>query len=191
MGGVDKGLQLYLGEPLASHALRRLQPQVGRCMINANRNLAQYSAWGVPVCTDAESSASAHLGDFPGPLAGWLAALEQCQTPYLVTVPCDSPLFPADLVTRLAQALVGQDLDLALAATQAEGAVQNQPVFCLMKITLAPQLTSFLLQGQRKIDRWTHQQRHAVVVFDDASAFVNVNTSHQLAGLPLRNSEPG
>ena len=49
MGGVDKGLQNFNGTPLALHALMRLQPQVGELMINANRNLAAYESFGVPV----------------------------------------------------------------------------------------------------------------------------------------------
>ena len=95
MGGVDKGLQNHLGMPLAMHALLRLGPQVGEIMINANRNLGAYEAMGVPVWPDT-------LPDYAGPLAGFLAGLEHCETPYLVTVPCDSPLFPDDLVQRLA-----------------------------------------------------------------------------------------
>ena len=98
MGGVDKGLQNHHGVPLALHALLRLAPQVGLTMINANRNLAAYESMGVPVWPDA-------LADFAGPLAGFLAGLEHCDTPYLVTVPCDSPRFPEDLVARLASAL--------------------------------------------------------------------------------------
>ena len=94
MGGVDKGLQGFRGMPLAMHALFRLQPQVGETMINANRNLSAYESMGVPVWPDA-------LPDYPGPLAGFLAGLERCETPYLVVVPCDTPLFPEDLVERL------------------------------------------------------------------------------------------
>jgi molybdenum cofactor guanylyltransferase len=93
MGGVDKGLQNHQGVPLALHALLRLQPQVGELMINANRNLGAYESMGVPVWPDAQS-------DFPGPLAGVLVGLERCETPYLVTVPCDTPNFPLDLVPR-------------------------------------------------------------------------------------------
>ena len=53
MGGVDKGLQPFHGVPLALHALRRLQPQVGSVLLNANRNLDTYAAFGVPVWPDA------------------------------------------------------------------------------------------------------------------------------------------
>ena len=92
MGGVDKGLQTHLGMPLAMHALLRLASQVGETMINANRNLGAYESMGVPVWPDA-------LPDYPGPLAGFLDRPRALRdTPYLVTVPCDSPLFPEDLV---------------------------------------------------------------------------------------------
>jgi molybdopterin-guanine dinucleotide biosynthesis protein A len=55
MGGIDKGLQLFLGIPLALHALERLSPQVGRIAISANRNLAEYEAQGAPVWPDASN----------------------------------------------------------------------------------------------------------------------------------------
>ena len=87
MGGVDKGLQNHRGMPLALHALLRLQPQVGEVMINANRNLGAYESMGVPVWPDVRA-------DYPGPLAGLLVGLERCETPYLVSVPCDTPNFP-------------------------------------------------------------------------------------------------
>jgi molybdopterin-guanine dinucleotide biosynthesis protein A len=176
MGGVDKGLQIYRGIPLAMHALLRLSPQVGHMMINANRNLAAYESMGVPVWPDA-------LPDFAGPLAGFLAGLERCETQYLVSVPCDSPLFPEDLVTRLAQGLVEADADIAMAKTLEPDGEQVQPVFCLMKSTLMESLVRFTLDGGRKIDRWTAQHRCAEVLFDDAQAFVNANTLAELRQL--------
>src|ERR1700761_8879843 len=108
MGGVDKGLQLHLGTPLALHALNRLRPQVAGLMLNANRNLEVYEAMGAPVWPDEPA-------DFAGPLAGMLAGLSHCPTPYLATVPCDSPDFPLDLVARLMQGLTDADVDMATA----------------------------------------------------------------------------
>ena len=176
MGGVDKGLQNHLGMPLAMHAVMRLMPQVGAVMINANRNLGAYESMGVPVWPDAQA-------DYPGPLAGILAGLEQCETPYLVTVPCDTPNFPADLVARLAAAMHESDAEIAMAATRENGAVQVQPVFCLISTTLLESLVKFLHAGQRKIDRWTALHRCAEVVFDDAAAFFNANTLEELQRL--------
>jgi molybdopterin-guanine dinucleotide biosynthesis protein A len=176
MGGVDKGLQNHQGLPLAMHALMRLEPQVGHIMINANRNLGAYDAFGVPVWPDA-------LPDYPGPLAGFLAGLERCETPYLVTVPCDTPNFPADLVQRLGGELVARDAEIAMAATRTVDGVQVQPVFCLMKSTLMESLVRFTHEGQRKIDRWTAQHRCVDVVFDDEAAFFNANTPDELRQL--------
>lgn len=180
MGGVDKGLQPHLGKALAQHALDRLRPQVGPLMINANRNLDPYSAFGVPVIADA-------LADYPGPLAGMLAGLEHCRTPYLATVPCDTPNFPLDLVARLAQALDEHDADVAMVATsEADGTEQVQPVFCLLKATLRTNLAEFLHAGERKIDRWTGQQRCVRVVFTEAREFFNANTREDLEQLRAR-----
>ena len=176
MGGADKGLQNYRGVPLALHALLRLGPQVGHVMLNANRNLGAYEALGAPVWPDA-------LPDFAGPLAGFLTGLEQCETPYLVTVPCDSPQFPLDLVARLAQALEAQDAEIAMAATLEDGVMRTQPVFCLMKAQLMESLVRFTAAGERKIDRWTAQHRCVEVPFEDAQAFFNANTLAELQQL--------
>jgi molybdenum cofactor guanylyltransferase len=176
MGGVDKGLQNHKGVPLALHALLRLQPQVGELMINANRNLGAYESMGVPVWPDTQS-------DYPGPLAGVLVGLERCETPYLVTVPCDTPNFPLDLVERLAQALHAEEADLAMAATREDGVVTPQPVFCLLKSELLESLIKYLQSGQRKIDRWTALHRVATVLFEDAAAFDNANTIEELQRL--------
>lgn len=176
MGGVDKGLQNHNGIPLAMHALLRLQMQVGNVMINANRNLGAYESMGVPVWPDA-------LPDYPGPLAGFLAGLEHCETPYLVTVPCDTPNFPLDLVERLAAALDANGADIAMASTVEDGQVQVQPVFCLLKASLMESLVQFTQSGQRKIDRWTAQHRCVEVPFDDPDAFFNANTLAELQQL--------
>ena len=176
MGGVDKGLQNHLGTPLALHALLRLGPQVGEVMINANRNLGAYESMGVPVWPDT-------LPDYAGPLAGFLTGLERCETPFMVTVPCDSPRFPLDLVERLADGLDSQQAEIALAATREGDATRVHPVFCLMTTSLLESLVRFTQGGHRKIDRWTAQHRCIEVVFDDAAAFANANTASELRQL--------
>ena len=176
MGGIDKGLQPYRGEPLARRALGRLAPQVGRLILNANRHLEAYAAMGVPVWPDT-------LPDRPGPLAGFLAGLAHCETPYLVTVPCDAPHFPDDLVVRLATALNLAQADLVIAATRDGAALRTQPVFCLMKRDLLDQLAAFVAGGGRTAADWAARQRGIVLPFDDPAAFVNVNTLSELAQL--------
>ena len=190
MGGVDKGLQDLDGVPLALHALRRLQGQVGRVALNANRHRQVYEAFGAPVWPD-------DLPDHPGPLAGFLAGLGRCGTPFLLTVPCDTPLFPLDLADRLARALGTADAELAVAgAPQADrhGAIslRPQPVCCLMRTDLLGSLREFVAGGGRKIDAWTAGHRTVLVPFDrpgdDPDAFRNANTHDELDALRGRSS---
>ncbi len=181
MGGVDKGLQNFNGLPLALHTLMRLQPQVGQMMVNANRNLSAYESFGAEVFPDT-------MADFAGPLAGFLTGLERCETPYMVSVPCDTPLFPDDLVARLSQALVRDQADIAMvAAPEEDGRLRTQPVFCLMKAELLESLVQFLEKGGRKIDAWTARHKTVLVNFDQPGdrpkAFFNANTLAQLHAL--------
>jgi molybdopterin-guanine dinucleotide biosynthesis protein A len=174
MGGADKGLQNFRGMPMAMFTLMRLMPQVGEVMINANRNLAAYESFGVPVWPDS-------LSDFAGPLAGMLTALERCESDYLVTVPCDTPLFPQDLVARLAEALERDDAEIAMAsAPEEDGQMRAQPVFSLIRRELMESLVRFTQGGGRKIDAWTGQHRTVLVPFADAGAFRNANTLVEL-----------
>jgi molybdopterin-guanine dinucleotide biosynthesis protein A len=183
MGGVDKGLQTFRGMPLALHTLLRLGPQVGEAMVNANRNLAAYESFGVPVWPDASA-------DYAGPLAGFLVALERCETAYLVTVPCDTPLFPSDLVARLTEALEREGADIAMAAAREEdGQLRPQPVFSLLRHELMESLVRFTQGGGRKIDAWTAQHKTVLVPFDrpedEPAAFFNANTLAELHKLEL------
>jgi molybdopterin-guanine dinucleotide biosynthesis protein A len=185
MGGVDKGMQNFNGIPMALHTLLRLQMQVGQIIINANRNLAAYESFGAAVWPDV-------LEDYAGPLAGFLTGLERCETPYLVTAPCDTPLLPLDLVARLAQALEREQADIAMASapeTDEQGQVQvrTQPVFCLLRVDLLESLVAFTHNGGRKIDAWTAKHKTVVVPFDlpgdDPNAFANANTMAELQRL--------
>ena len=190
MGGVDKGLQNFNGTPLAMHALNRLRTQVSAVMVNANRNLSAYEAFGAPVWPDG-------LADYAGPLAGFLTGLERCTTPYLLTVPCDTPLFPLDLADRLGEALLAGSAEIAMAsapetAAESDGAsaLRPQPVFCLLRATLRESLLRFTAEGGRRVDRWTAQQRTVFVPFDRPGeapdAFFNANTLAELHALESR-----
>ncbi|MFM2398119.1 MAG: molybdenum cofactor guanylyltransferase MobA [Pseudomonadota bacterium] len=173
MGNVDKGLQNFRNAPLALHALMRLGPQVNNVMINANRNLSAYEGFGVPVILDSRA-------DYPGPLAGFEAGLAQCQTEYLLTVPCDVPFLPADLAERLLNAALLADKPIAYPIT----GKQPQPVFCLMRTDMLHSLTKFMDKGERKIDIWTAQGGCVEVPFDDCpQAFENANTLEELRAL--------
>ena len=178
MGGADKGLQPWRGLPLAQHVLQRLQPQVGAVLLNANRHLTRYADWGLPVVADP-----ADLG-YAGPLAGMLAGLQSCTTPYLLSAPCDAPLLPDDLAQRLSFGLLSQGARIAM--PRAGGRLQ--PVFCLMETALRDDLHRFLRTGERKVALWTALHPTAIVDFDETFAFENLNTADDLQRLDLHPS---
>lgn len=173
MGSVDKGLQYFGGRPMAQQVIERLRPQVQQLLINANQNLEAYAAWGAPVWPDA-------ITGFAGPLAGLHTGLLHCQTPLLVTAPCDSPFLPLDLVVKLLAALQSEEADLAVAVTGEGPTRQAQPVFTLARVDVLPHLTAFLSAGGRKVDAWYATLKVAEVVFEDEFAFRNINTLAEL-----------
>jgi molybdopterin-guanine dinucleotide biosynthesis protein A len=168
MGGVDKGLQPLRGKPLAQWALERLAPQVDELLINCNQNLDAYARFGHRLVPD-------EIGGFAGPLAGLHAGLKGASNPLVVTVPCDSPFLPADLVSRLKSELGPNDLAVAKTGDQAH------PVFSLVRTEVLANLEAFLRSGGRKIDAWYASLRAVEVSFDDeADAFRNINTLEEL-----------
>jgi molybdenum cofactor guanylyltransferase len=182
MGGLDKGLQLFNGQPLVRTALQRLAPQVGRLMISANRHLDQYAAEGVAVVTDT-------LPQQPGPLAGLLGGIEHCDTDWLACVPCDAPWFPLDLVARLqmaAQAAPAPALAAVAAVAVSGSAHRIQPVFALVHRDLAARLRDYLASGERRARGWWDSAQAAMAVFEDGPngrAFHNLNTLDALRAL--------
>jgi molybdopterin-guanine dinucleotide biosynthesis protein A len=168
MGGVDKGLQLLHGRPMIAHVLARLARQVDDIVINANQNLERYAAFGHRVVPD-------EIGGFAGPLAGLHAGLGAVSRPLAVTVPCDSPFLPQDLVARLHAELDRNDLAVAKTGEQ------PHPVFALVQCSVAENLRAFLAAGGRKIDAWYASLKVVEVRFDDeADAFRNINTLEEL-----------
>lgn len=180
MGEVNKGLQMLGGASMISHVIQRLEPQVSTLLINANRNIADYATYNYPVISD-------QFEGYAGPLAGIHAGLLACCRPYLLTCPCDSPLIPPNLASRLAQALEENQAQLAVVVCEdresEDHALRAQPVFSLMRSDLAPHLQHFLDQGGRKISLWYASLRVTEVIFDDANAFQNINTRAQLDAL--------
>lgn len=175
MGGVDKGLQPLRGRPMAAHAIERLAPQVDALLINANQNAAAYAALGG---AQPYRIVPDQVGGFAGPLAGLHAGLSAIATPLAVTVPCDSPFLPLDLVARLRAGLEAASAQIAVAKTGA----QAHPVFALVRREVLPHLTAFLAGGGRKIDAWYATLKLTEVAFDDnPEAFSNINTRDELA----------
>jgi molybdenum cofactor guanylyltransferase len=177
MGEVDKGLQPFRGKPMVAHAIERLLPQCDELVINANRNLDTYAAFGHRVIPDA-------IDGFAGPLAGLHIGMTHATHPLIVTAPCDSPFLPLDLVQRLLDGLQKENADLAVAKTFN----QPHPVFCLTKTAMAPHLHAFLASGQRKIDKWYATLKVVEVPFDDEeAAFANINTVEELSAMESKS----
>lgn len=180
MGGIDKGLQEFRGEPMVAQVIRRFAPQVDALIVNANQNIERYAEFGHPVVPDV-------ITGYAGPLAGLHAGLNACRTPLLVTSPCDSPFLPLDLVARLHEALEREGADLAVART----GEQSHPVFSLVRRHVLPGLTDFLDGGGRKVDLWYSALKVVEVSFDDQpDAFANINTLNELAALAVRPDTP-
>ena len=180
MGGEDKGLLPVQGKPMIEYIIETLKPQVGQILINANRNLERYQQYGYPVVSDI-------MGEYFGPLVGMASGIQSAQTEYVVTVPCDSPLLPNDLVSNLYIQLQKDDAELAVA----HDGERMQPVFALLRCDLLPDLLHYLESGGRKIDTWYAQHRTALTDFSKASnAFMNINSpDDQLAIEKLISNE--
>ncbi|NYT62423.1 molybdenum cofactor guanylyltransferase [Alcaligenaceae bacterium] len=165
----EKGLLQLRGLALVEHARRRLAPQVGQVLISANTHLDAYAEYGFVIPDDQI------LGDYSGPLAGIASALRHVATPWLMVLPVDVPLPPADLIARLCEAVSGSDAQIAYA--RSENGVH--PLCMLLHVSLKQGLYDFLLAGERKVQFW-QRQNHAVTVHFEGAAFFNINTQQDL-----------
>lgn len=169
MGGEDKGLVELNGEPLIRHVISAIAPQVAHLVINANRNQERYADFGYPVISDS-------ITGYQGPLAGFLAAMQAVSSDLLVSVPCDGPLLPTDLVERLVTTRNREGADIAVA----HDGQRLQPVYALLSVRLLGSLQAYLDAGDRKIDRWYAQHRVAYADFSDVpQTFININTPQE------------
>lgn len=177
MGGGDKCLRTLGGETLLARAIRRLDGQVGPMVLNANGDPARFAGYGLPVVADP-------VEGFAGPLAGVLAGLDWAAeaapgSDWIVTVPTDAPAFPAELVTRLADALRRDGADLACAASGG----RHHPVFALWPVALRHALREALIgRDVRKVDVFTADYRLAVADWpaEPLDPFLNVNRPDEL-----------
>ena len=180
--GSDKCLVDLAGQPMVSHVIARLRPQVHRIVIVANDDPTRFSGTCLPVvCDTVEGHA--------GPLAGLHAALEWAlsETPeaqLVATVPVDTPFFPADMVARLLEALRRTDAGSAIAAS---GGIRH-PVAGLWEVALIGEVENALRSGVRAMTRFAELQQSAVVEFpaieiggNGFDPFFNVNTPDELA----------
>ncbi len=173
MHGRDKGLVQLNKKAMIEYVLSAMKPQVNDIIINANRNQKIYEVYGFPVIAD-------QIQGYCGPLAGMASGLQAANTPFIVTVPCDSPLIPDNLVQKLYSILQDRDAEICTACANE----RLQPVFTLMKTNLLSSMLEFLNDGERKIDKWFEKHRLAIADFSNQpDIFVNVNSSAELQEL--------
>ncbi len=181
MGGVDKALVHHAGLPLMVHVLQRLAPQVRSVQVVTaqGRVLPGFEDAGLDWLPDA-------LPDYQGPMAGMLAGLQACPTPWLLTAPCDAPRLPPDLGAHLAGALAASGGRAAVACTRTGETLRLEPMFTLLHIDLAPSLAASLAAGERAMQRWLQTPEVAAlpVVFAEATGFFNANTPQDLLPSP-------
>ena len=176
MGGEDKGLIQLAQKPMIEYVLNAIESQVDDIIINANRNQTVYERYGYPVVAD-------QIEGYCGPLAGMASGLQAAKTPFVVTVPCDSPLIPDDLVQKLYSTLQDEDAEICTALSNG----RLQPVFTVMKTEVLPSMLEFLNNGERKIDKWFEQHRLAIADFSEQpDTFININSVEELTALELK-----
>lgn len=170
--GQDKGLVIYKDKALIQHVIERIQSQVSTIAINANRNQETYAGYGYAIISD-------EMSDFQGPLAGFASAMKAVTTDYIITLPCDGPTLPLDLVSRMLATL--NDTEPSNCIAVAHDGERMQPVHALIPVALIDSLENFLSNGERKIDLWYAKHEHVLVDFSDqADAFFNINKKEQL-----------
>jgi molybdopterin-guanine dinucleotide biosynthesis protein A len=170
MGGEDKGLLLLNGRPLIAHVLERLAPQCEKVLLNINRNQEAYAVFHSTLIEDT-------LPGGLGPLAGVLSAMEQSDSEYVLSVPCDTPHLPTDLVERLYTSLQQNNADVCTV----DDGERLHPVILLARRSLGANLRRYLESGGRKVHDWFYRNRHCSADFSDKpAAFVNINTPQQL-----------
>jgi molybdenum cofactor guanylyltransferase len=170
MGGQDKGLVAYKNGNLIQYVIAGISRQTDNILINANRNIETYAAFGYPVVQDT-------MTGFQGPLAGFYAAMSAATTDYILTLPCDGPFVVDSYLERMLDRLTQTDCEMVIASD----GERMQPVYALLPVSLQPSLHNFLQQGERKIDRWYQQHRFSLAEFtDDEQLFTNINTPEDI-----------
>ena len=178
MGGGDKPMRMIGGRTILERVITRLKPQCDGLILNANGDPARFAAFGLPVIADG-------VPDFPGPLAGILAALDWAavnrpDVTHMLSAAADCPFLPRDLVARLEAARSAENAELAVAASGG----RSHPVIGLWAVHLREELRRALVKEDiRKIDRWTARFSLATVTWPvtPLDPFFNANTVEDIA----------
>jgi len=172
--GGEKAVAMLAGRPLLLWAADRLARNCSRVAVNARPGTgaaALAAAHALQIITDAP-------GDADGPLAGVKAGLAWAAgqgATALAVSPCDAPMLPDDLYSRLYEAADG-------GAAMAETAEGRQPLCAIWPVSALALLTEALADGAHPATWKMLEQVGAVKVrFEDAQRFANLNTREDLA----------
>lgn len=169
--GGEKAAALLWGKPMLAWAVERLQGVCIDVAVNARPGTeAERLAQGLPVLHDRPR-------DPDGPLAGVRAGLEWADrigARALAVSPCDAPLLPDDLYSRL---IAAAGDGAAMAVTQ-EG---RQPLCAVWPVTALSWIEDATYGGTHP-PTWKVLEALGAseVLFEDAGAFANVNTTDDL-----------
>lgn len=169
--GGAKGLQPLRGRALIDWVLDSVSRQSEEVLINANGVQDAYLCFGYPVIAD-------QTPNWPGPLAGLQSALRLARNDWVVSVPCDTPFLPDDLIARLYKAV---STTTTVEASVAVVAGKRQPTIALYHKNVLPKLDAYLNSGGRKVNSWLETLHLSEAALDDAIAFTNINTLDDLA----------
>ncbi|MCK5698080.1 MAG: molybdenum cofactor guanylyltransferase [Gammaproteobacteria bacterium] len=173
MDGQDKGLLQLHHRPMIDYVIERMKPQVKHIVISANRHIKHYQTFGYDVLLD-------DYDDYRGPLAGMARGLTHTKSDYLLTVPCDGPLLPLDLASRM---LDFAQFNTAKAVFVFDGRYK-QPTYNLIHKDLLPQLNHAITHKKHKLGQWLIDNDALPLDFSDqTSAFLNINTLDDFSSL--------
>ena len=149
MGGGDKPLKTVGGQTILARVIARLAPQCDGLILNANGDAARFATFGLNVAPDS-------IAGFAGPLAGILAGLDWAaahrpDVTDIISLPADCPFLPADLVDRLEATRRAANVPLSCAGSGGWA----HPVIGLWPVAIRETLRAALIDGERKIDRFT------------------------------------
>ncbi|KAF1068174.1 MAG: Molybdenum cofactor guanylyltransferase [Pseudomonas citronellolis] len=173
MGGRDKGLIDWQGEPLIAHLQRLVRPLTDELIISCNRHAERYAAYADHLVADAEP-------DYPGPLAGIRAGLALARHPWLLVLPCDSPRLDEALLRALLQSAA----DHPDRVQMIRAGEHWEPLFCLIPTTLRSAIEQAWQQGERSPRRaFEPLGIQAVNCAADDPRLANLNTPDLLLGV--------
>ncbi|MGV8933884.1 MAG: molybdenum cofactor guanylyltransferase MobA [Gallionellaceae bacterium] len=168
--GGNKGLRTLQGRPLVAWLYDAVSRDSVEVLISANDATEDYSRFGIRIIADL-------IPGRAGPLAGLHAAFIHTETEFVMTVPCDTPFLPQNLLASLC---AGFDQPQVEAVVAVAGGYR-QPTIALYRKNVLPKLVAFLDSGGRRVSTWLDTLRLKEVGFENADYFENINNVEELA----------